>query len=244
MNNPASAVKRNIIFLTAFSIAMGFMEAVVVVYLRQLYYPGGFEFPLRPALQGLSLEYLREISTVVMLVAVSMAAGRSTYDRFSYFLYCFGIWDIFYYVWLKALLDWPQSLLTWDVLFLIPVVWVGPVAAPIICAATMVTYAGFILHFLSKGRPVKITLPAWGTMTLGIFSVFITFIGDFTKIIIREGFLLKLSSLAEDPHFYEAMAGYIPTAYNWALFVLGEGLILCSLAIFLKRMKSSRYTRR
>src|SRR3990170_1940624 len=113
-----------LICLTIFSVAMGFLEAVGVVYLRQLYYPEGFSFPLKPiALEGLSLEYLREISTIVMLVTVGGVAGRNSYERFAFVLYSFGFWDIFYYVWLKVLLNWPPSLLTLDILFLLPVVW-------------------------------------------------------------------------------------------------------------------------
>ena len=30
-----------------FAIAMGFLEAVIVIYLRKIYYPLGFNFPLK-----------------------------------------------------------------------------------------------------------------------------------------------------------------------------------------------------
>jgi hypothetical protein len=240
MNKPESLIKRNIVLLAAFSMAMGFLEAAVVVYLRQLYYPEGFEFPLKTLVfRGFSLEYFREISTIVILFVVSLVAGRATYERFSYFLYCFGMWDIFYYVWLKALLNWPQSLLTWDVLFLIPVVWVGPVVAPLLCAATMVVYSGSMLYFQNKGYPVRFTFLVWVTMSLGIFFIVITFMRDSLKIIMQEGFPGNLSSLATDPYVQKAIAGYIPASYDWTLFALGESLMLCSLALFLGRMKKS-----
>ncbi|MBM4135478.1 MAG: hypothetical protein FJ241_01440 [Nitrospira sp.] len=243
MNNRKSLVQRNIIFLAVFSIAMGLLEAVVVVYLRQLYYPEGFGFPLKAmARGGFCLEYLREISTIVMIITTSVVAGRATYERFSYFLYCFGIWDIFYYVWLKVLLNWPPSLLTWDVLFLIPVVWVGPVLAPIICAITLIIFSGFILYFQNKGYPVKINLLEWSLMFLGALVIFLTFIWDYSKIIIQGGFLTRFSSLATDYPFQEIITGYVPTTYNWTLFVLGETLILSSLVIFFRRIKSSRIT--
>src|SRR4030042_7126972 len=137
MKNTES-IQKKIFFLTIFGIAMGFLESVVIVYLRQLYYPEGFGFPLKEVIWGgLFLEYLREIATIVILLTVSLIAGRMPYERFSYFLYCFGIWDIFYYIGLKVLLNWPSSLLTWDILFLIPVVWLAPVLAPIFCATKM-----------------------------------------------------------------------------------------------------------
>lgn len=235
--NSASVIRKNLLFLAVFSIAMGFFEAVVVVYLRQLYYPEGFSFPLKTvALQNLSIEYLREISTIVMLIAVSMAAGRAARERFSYFLYSFGIWDIFYYVWLKAVLDWPGSLLTWDVLFLVPVVWTGPVIAPVITATTMVIYSGFLLYFQARGKTIRLPLISLLTVCLGLLLIFVTFIEEYSKIIIRKGFLGKLTSLYKDPYLQKAVSDHVPVTYDWPLFVLGEGLIVCSLMLFLRRV--------
>jgi hypothetical protein len=240
MKNTESMQKK-IFLLTIFSIAMGFLEAVVVVYLRQIYYPEGFGFPLKEALWGgLFLEYLREILTIVMLLTVSVLAGRMTYERFSYFLYCFGVWDIFYYIGLKAILDWPSSLFTWDVLFLIPVVWIAPVLAPIICAITMIIFSGFILYYQNKGYPVSINLSEWSLLSSGALIILITFILDYSKIIIRGGFLKRFFSLTTDPHFQSIVTSYIPGTYHWTLFILGEFLIFCSIGIFIRRMKSLR----
>lgn len=220
---------------------MGFLESVVVVYLRQLYYPEGFGFPLKEAIgAGFFLEYLREIATIVILLTVSVLAGRRTYERFSYFLYCFGVWDIFYYVGLKVLLNWPSSLLTWDILFLIPIVWLAPVLAPIICATTMIIFSGFILYYYNKGYPVRINLLGWSLMSLGALCILITFIWDYSKIIIHGGFLKSLFSLTTDLHFKRIVTSYIPSTYNWTLFVLGEFLVFSSLVIFVRRMKSIR----
>ena len=114
--------RTTLILLGIFAIAMGFLEAIVVVYLRALYYPNGFNFPLTMFSQRLiEIEWVREIATVVMIITIAWVAGKNFLQRFSYFLYVFAVWDIFYYVALKVFLDWPASFLTWDLLFLIPV---------------------------------------------------------------------------------------------------------------------------
>jgi hypothetical protein len=236
MNMPFTSVRTIITSLVIFCIAMGFLEASMVVYLRQLYYPDGFTFPLRfMAIEELSIEYLREVSTVIMLLSVSIVAGKNFYARMSYFLLCFGIWDIFYYVWLKVLLNWPPSFLTWDILFLIPVVWAGPVLAPIICAATMLIIAGSILSFQQKGYPIRITLPELGLLISGTALIFVTFIWDYSKIIFQKGLTLRLLILRTDPYFQKIVAQYVPVDYQWSLFLSGESLILCFLAIFFRR---------
>src|SRR5258706_13054156 len=109
-------------WLALFSIAMGFLEAAVVVYLRKIYYPEGFRFPLAMMDPQLAtIELLREASTVIMLAGVGILAGRSPQQRLALFFAAFSIWDLLYYVFLKLLLRWPESFFTWDILFLIPV---------------------------------------------------------------------------------------------------------------------------
>jgi hypothetical protein len=234
-------IRNKIVFLIIFGIAMGFLEAAVVVYLRQLYYPEGFAFPLKlMAREGLSIEYLREISTIVMLFSIGVVAGKNFYERFAYFFFCFGIWDIFYYIWLKVLLNWPPSLLTWDILFLIPVLWIGPVLAPLICAITMIMIAGCILFFQQKEYPIRINSPDWILLFSGAFIIFSTFIWDYTKIIIQGGFISRLSTLGADPVFKNEVSQHIPTFYKWPLFIMGELLILYFLIRFCNRMRLTK----
>jgi hypothetical protein len=210
----------------------------VVVYLRQIYCPDGFAFPLRfMALEELFIEYFREGSTIIMLFSLSVIAGRNFYERLSCFLLCFGIWDIFYYVWLKVLLNWPPTLLTWDILFLIPVVWVGPVLSPIICAATMIIISGCILFLQQKGYSIRIRFLEWGLLFSGFFCIFLTFIWDYSKIIIQKGFISRLFILRTDPYFQKIVEHYVPTDFQWALFLVGESLLFCFLIIFFRRTK-------
>lgn len=238
VNTRISSMRSKCIALAVFGIAMGFLEAVVVVYLRQLYYPEGFAFPLKfMPVEAYFYESLREISTLVMLVSVSILAGRGFYERLAYFLYCFGIWDIFYYVWLKVLLDWPQSLLTWDILFLIPVVWVGPVLAPILCSVTIIVISGCILRFQHKGYRVRISLFEWILLSSGALITFSTFVMDYSKVLMSSVSLPKILTAGNDPRFQKLFAGYVPASFNWPLFFLGEGLVICFLLSFRRRMK-------
>jgi hypothetical protein len=124
---------RHPIALCLYAAAMGILEAIVVVYLRRIYYPAGFGFPLvamDPAI--LRAEVVREGMTLVMIGAVAWIAADNPWHRLLAFLVAFGVWDIFYYAGLKLFLGWPESWLEPDILFLIPRVWVGPVLAPLL----------------------------------------------------------------------------------------------------------------
>ncbi|MDQ3016493.1 MAG: hypothetical protein M3R25_07230 [Bacteroidota bacterium] len=121
-------INKLIIYVIVFAIAMGFMESAIVIYLRELFYPEGFRFPLIPIPHRLAVvEILREAVTVIMLICVGYFAGRNKVQRFAFFGLAFAIWDLFYYIFLYAFLGWPESIFTCDILFLIPVPWVGPV---------------------------------------------------------------------------------------------------------------------
>ena len=101
---------KKITWLTLFSIAMGFMETAVVIYLRKIYYPSGFQFPLIPVDTNVALvEFLREAATLIMLLAIGILTGKTASQKFAYFIFCFAIWDIAYYVFLKILLNWPAT---------------------------------------------------------------------------------------------------------------------------------------
>lgn len=150
-----------IILSVIFAIAMGYLEAAVVVYLRELYYPEGFHikekvgFPfikfgvvkeLKPFSKKIIFTELgREAATIMMLITLSIIAGNSIVSYIAYFLLLFGIWDIFYYVFLKIILDWPESLSTTDVFFLIPTPWIGPVWLPVLLSVIIIALGLIIL---------------------------------------------------------------------------------------------------
>jgi hypothetical protein len=145
------------------AIAFAYIEAAVVVYLRQIFHPGGFNFPLPEFLLSdssrdmLMTEVAREAATVVLILCASLLAGTNTCQRTAFFMIIFAVWDIFFYVWLKVLIGWPASLLDWDILFLIPLPWAGPVLAPILVSLVMLTFSVIILYRDYLGKPVKLS---------------------------------------------------------------------------------------
>lgn len=155
---------------------MGVLEAVVVVYLRALLYPGGFVFPLVAIPAHLAVaEVAREAMTLVMLLAVAVLAGRDAVDRFFVFAYLFGVWDLAYYAGLYAALGWPPSVMTWDILFLIPVPWTAPVLYPVLVSLFLVL--GFLAHesFHARGRPVRPTRAEWLVAAAGCLGIVVSF---------------------------------------------------------------------
>lgn len=171
-----SATARRTAWLALFGVAFGILEAAVVVYLRELYYPDGFRFPVVIIAGRVGVvEVVRELSTLLMLGAVAMVAGRDRMDRFFVFAFLFGVWDLVYYLGLWVFLGWPPSLLTWDWLFLIPVPWLGPVIYPVLVALFLV--AGFLVHerIHARGGVVHLTTGEWTVASTGALTLIVAF---------------------------------------------------------------------
>jgi hypothetical protein len=147
----------------AFGIAFGYIESAVVVYLRAIFYAKGFDFPLEvfdvtaTGRRLLFTEVGRELATLVLMFTAARLFGRTRWERVAWFLVIFAMWDVFYYVWLKVLLDWPASLMTWDILFLIPAIWASPVLYPVLVSLAMFAFATAILYRSAQGRPPAAT---------------------------------------------------------------------------------------
>jgi len=140
-----------LIIVAIFSIAFAYIESAVVVYLREIFHPDGFDFPLNVfGIEQINTKLFlteigREAATLVLILTACTLFGKNLRQRFAYFLFIFAIWDIFYYVWLKVLLGWPASIMDWDILFLIPLTWASPVLAPVIVSLTLLLFALVIL---------------------------------------------------------------------------------------------------
>ena len=143
------------------AIAFGYIEAAVVVYLRQIFHPAGFRFPLvsfpltAESRSMVLVEVGREVATIVLIFCAAYLSGHNRRQRLAYFLTIFAVWDIFYYVWLWIILGWPSSIMDWDVLFLIPLPWAGPVLAPVLVSLIMLILADMIIYRDVAGRPIR-----------------------------------------------------------------------------------------
>lgn len=181
-----------------FCVSMAYIESAVVVYLREIYYPNGFKFPLKQITPFIYfIEIGRELATIVMLYVVSKLICKNKMELFAFFSFNFSVWDIWYYIWLKIFLDWPESFLTWDVLFLIPFPWIAPVLAPILVSLFLIIAAIIILKMDNQ---FKFNLSDW-------------LIEIFAGIIIIASFLFQLEIIELNK---------TPTYFPWWLF--GTGL--------------------
>lgn len=222
--------------LFVFAMAMGFLEAIVVVYVRELFYPEGFSFPLKPMPEWLiGTEMVRELCTLIMLGTVAWLTGKLFTRRLASFLFLFGVWDIFYYVALWFFLGWPESILTWDILFLIPIAWVAPVLAPVICSVLMIFIAILIEWKLLKINSFRLGNKELILFFSGAFFIFTAFIFDFLKIIIQGNYLLHFFELATNQSFLNEMTTFIPERFRWEVFILGLGFIFGAIILIAKK---------
>jgi hypothetical protein len=231
---------KNLFWLTVFCIAMGFLETAVVVYLRKLYYPGGFHFPLAAIPPDVArIEILREAATLVMLAGVSILSARERAQRFAFFVYAFAIWDLFYYVFLKVLLDWPDSFQTWDILFLLPVPWVGPVLAPCIVSGSMILITLLVLSYAAKGYDTRFRFIEWMLMGIGSFIMIWSFCEDYLHLVVFGN--KPFWALSGDRKLFSDLEHYVPLHFNWSLFFTGEVILLLAVLFYGIRLRKSRF---
>ncbi len=229
-------LRGKIITITLFAIAMGFLESAVVVYLREILYPGGFEFPLLPIPVNLAItELFRELATIIMLVTIGIIAARRFSTGFAWFIYSFAIWDIFYYIFLKLLLGWPESLFTWDILFLIPTTWTGPVLSPVLVSLTMILFAMVILFQAERGKVTRILWREWAGFILGSLVLIFGFVFDYSQHMLTHLSLGEMFQL-KDSEVLEITTHYIPHRFPWWIFGIGEIIILGTIGIYWKRI--------
>jgi len=196
-------VRKKVLLLTVFGLAMAYVEAAVVVYLREIIYPQGFAFPLKAISMRLgAVEVGREAATVFMLLSVAYLVERTRRGRFACFMFLFGLWDIGYYIWLKVSIGWPQSLLTWDVLFLIPLIWSGPVVAPMLVACLFVVAGLLYYRNREAAEAVAITRLDWLLVTASAVIIFFAFAFNHQAV----------------------AAGGVPGRFPWEIFTAGLAL--------------------
>ena len=239
---------RLLIGLCVVGVSFGYIEAAVVVYLRGYYEPlhqrlyperaAGDLLPLIPleawpefgvaGCNWQAVELYREVATLVLLVGVAIMVGRGFHHGLAAFVFVFGLWDVWYYVFLWLLIDWPSSLMTWDILFLVPIPWVAPVLAPSLVALTMVIGGATVLWgedqpgAQATGQPrcdPSLALGA-GKDSHCLSTAFRPRVADWC-LMIAGGGIIWLSFCWE---YADIQAGHYPQTYPWPVFAVGLGL--------------------
>lgn len=195
-----------------FAVAMAWMESAVVFYLRTMVDRiEPYQTDPLPLVGGLGgVELVREAATLLMLLAVGMLAGRTWHGKFAYSAIAFGLWDIFYYVFLRVICDWPRTLLDWDVLFLLPLPWWGPVIAPVLIALLMVFWGSLVVWRDESPVYCAAGLSCWLANTCGIGIALYVFMAD----------ALQVASQGE-----AAIRQVLPKSFNWPLFLVALALM-------------------
>jgi hypothetical protein len=204
--------------VVVFAAAMAWVESAVVFYLRTMVDRIEPHQPMPlPLATGLGrAELVREAATLVMLLAVGILAGRTWRSRLGYFAVAFGVWDILYYVFLKVICGWPHSLLDWDVLFLIPMPWWGPVLAPSLIALLMVAWGTIESRGSRRCRGLhRIEWRVWMLCAVGMGLALYSFMADNLRVA-RQGL--------------DAWRNVLPVEFNWPLFCVG--LLLMAAPVF------------
>ncbi|MFC2075819.1 hypothetical protein ACFLT7_01925 [candidate division KSB1 bacterium] len=208
---------RRLAWFIGFAAAMALVEAAVVVYLRELYYPDGFGFPLVAIPTALYLtELAREAATIIMLAALAVLTVRRPLARFLVFSFCFAVWDIGYYFWLKLLLGWPGSLLEPDILFLIPLPWIAPVLAPIVVSVCLIAAALIPDRLFAELKPPGAA--AWTAAVAG-------------GVLVIGSFLAGTSTLIQQT---------TPENYPWWLFIAGILSAAVGFFLWINKLKSGQ----
>jgi hypothetical protein len=158
------------------------------------------------------------MATLVMLFTVGWLSGHNPRNRFGYMVIAWGVWDILYYVFLYLIVGWPTSLFEWDVLFLLPLPWWGPVLAPVSIAALMI--AGGTLMTQFNFLPLPPWPSRWPTIlsVLGAAVALLLFMADAIRVVGQN------MGQAE-----EHLGALLPNRFSWPLFCLA--LILMALPV-------------
>ena len=205
------------LIVATFAIAMAWVEAAVVYDLRLLvdrlepYQPN--PLPISGALGN--IELVREAATLVMLAAVGALAGATLRTRLAFGALAFGIWDIFYYVSLKIMYGWPRSLFDWDILFLLPLPWWGPVLAPTSIAVLMIVWGTLATTLASASSASSNAFRLWGAAALGAVLALYVFMADALRAL---------------PQGAEAVRTVLPVTFNWPLFLVALALMAVPIA--------------
>jgi hypothetical protein len=226
MNTPSSNSRRWLT-VAAFAMAMAWVESAVVYYLRTMIDRiEPYQADPLPRIGFLGpVELAREVATLVMLFTVGVLAGKTWRSRWGYTAVAFGVWDIFYYVWLKLMCGWPHSLFNWDILFLLPLPWWGPVLAPVLIALLMIVWGTLASQCEWVQIPIRSTVMSWGIALIGMGLALYVFMTD-TLRVAGQG--------------VEAIRTVLPERFNWPLFWIALALMTAPVVPLVLRLRPER----
>lgn len=213
--------------VVTFATGMAWVEAGCVYYLRMMvdrvdpYQPN--PLPMRGVLGD--VELVREGATLLMLAMVGTLAGRTWRARAGYAAIAFGSWDVLYYVFLHIICGWPVSPLDWDVLFLLPVPWWGPVLAPVCIASLMIAWGILVTQSRHRIPATRATRAAWAAGSAGILLALWLFMADAIQAL---------------PGGSDAVRRVLPTTFNWPVFA-GALLLMAAPLIHMASRSSSTH---
>src|SRR5262245_2184702 len=212
--------------VATFAAAMAWVESAVVFYLRTMIdrIEPYQTMPL-PVAGGIgAIEMTRELSTLIMLLTIGLLAGRNWRSRLGYTAIAFGVWDIFYYVFLKVMCGWPHTLMDWDILFLLPLPWWGPVLAPMLIALLMIMW-GTLAQFERTRAPWLSNVTVWGIALIGMTLALYVFMAD----------TLRVANQGVD-----VIRTVLPEQFNWPLFCIALALMTAPAVQLSLRLRSNR----
>ena len=205
--------------VVVFAVGMAWVEAASVYYLRAMVdrIEPYQENPL--PIDGVlgPVELVREAATLVMLLVVGIIAARTWEKRLGYTAIAFGVWDIFYYVFLKIICDWPKSLFDWDILFLLPLPWWGPVLAPVCIASLMVVWGTLATQFTGVSLAAS---KLWRLNWVGIALALYVFMADSLRAVLQGLDVTRI----------------LPGPFNWPVFCAALVLMAAPVAQIAWRM--------
>jgi len=203
-------------WVALFAAGMAYVEAAAVVYLRRVLGVTDLIRDMAPFDRQIAcVETGREVATLIMIGALGWAVGRSWQARWAFACFTFGLWDIFYYGWLRVLLCWPRSLFEPDVLFLIPLPWWGPVLSPVLIALLAAVGGAMAVRQDDRGYAIRPGPARWAAFLAGTLAALYAFMAD---------------AIAALPASTEELGRLKPTAFAWPVYLIG--LILMSWSVF------------
>jgi hypothetical protein len=195
--------------VVVFAAGMAWVEAACVFYLRVMV---DRIVPYQP-------------NPLLILATIGMLAGRTWRARVGYAAMAFGFWDILYYVFLRIVSGWPTSLFDWDILFLLPLPWWGPVLAPVCIAALMIAWGTLVTQWPHRIPATRFTRASWAVSWTGILLALAVFMADAIRAV---------------PEGSDAVRRVLPTTFNWPVFVAALLFMATPLAHMGWRSRSNR----